>query len=144
MAKVKRIREAISAPPTTEYWQEREATGWKPVAVEWERALTPEETQIGFVEEVPFGLRVADDCIHLQAEPVEEGALVAMLEMIIQDTPILKMADELNLRGYRTRDGKPWTPGMVFDMLPRLIEVGPRVFTTQEWAARRSRLLQAI
>jgi hypothetical protein len=33
---------------------------------------------------------------------------------------------------------------MVFDMLPRLIEVGPRVFTTQEWAARRSRLLQAI
>jgi len=41
--------------------------------------------------------------------------------MLRDDHPgyaILKMADELNLGvAYRTREGKPWTPGMVFDML---------------------------
>jgi hypothetical protein len=29
----------------------------------------------------------------------------------------------------------------VFDMLPRLIEVGPRVFSTQEWVVRRGKLM---
>jgi len=28
----------------------------------------------------------------------------------------------------------------VFQMLPRLIEVGPRIFASQEWQQRRERL----
>jgi hypothetical protein len=29
-------------------------------------------------------------------------------------------------------------------LLPRLIDTGPRVFSSQEWAQRRQRLFQAI
>jgi hypothetical protein len=30
-----------------------------------------------------------------------------------------------------------WTPVSVFQMLPRLIEVGPKIFSTREWQERR-------
>jgi len=46
----------------------------------------------------------------------------------------------LNETGYRTRGGKPWTRVAVFNMMPRLIEVGPRIFNSEEWEQRRLKM----
>ena len=62
----------------------------------------------------------------------------------MQDYPLSRVAVELNQRGRRTRDNTAWTAASVFDLLPRLIDTGPRVFSSQEWAQRRQRLFQAI
>ena len=60
-----------------------------------------------------------------------------MLEMIVQDRRVTEVALELNRRGYTTRNGQPWTPTGVFEMMPRLIEEGARTFSSEEWALRR-------
>jgi hypothetical protein len=70
--------------------------------------------------------------------------LLVMLEQIVLDKPLTEIAEILNQRGYRTRHNLKWTPGTVFDMLPRLIEVGARVFSSEEWAVRRGRLMNAV
>jgi hypothetical protein len=51
-----------------------------------------------------------------------------------------RVADELNRLGYRTRKAVKWTPAAVFDLLPRMIEAGPRIFTKEEWVSRKRRL----
>jgi hypothetical protein len=50
------------------------------------------------------------------------------------------MADALNIREYRTRDGRPWTAASVFKLTPRLIEVAPRILSGTEWEARRKQI----
>ncbi len=92
------------------------------------------------VEETPFGVRVAGDCEHLEENPQEMQFLLTMMELIIQDVSIVKIAEELNRKGYRTRKGSEWGPVAVFNMLPRLIELTPRIFATEEWVERRKRL----
>jgi hypothetical protein len=89
-------------------------------------------------------LRVASDCSRLEEDPQERGVLVQMMELIVQDYSITLVASELNKRGLRTRTGSPWTPVSVFNMLPRLIEVGPHIFSSDDWEARRERLLNMI
>jgi hypothetical protein len=42
----------------------------------------------------------------------------------------------LNEEGYRMRNGQPWNRVAVFRMIPRLIEVGPRFFSSEEWVER--------
>jgi hypothetical protein len=96
------------------------------------------------VEEIPYGLRVASDCSRLEEDPQERDVLVQMMELIVQDYSITLVASELNKRGLRTRTGGPWTPVSVFNMLPRLIEVGPHIFTSDEWEARREHLLKLV
>ena len=141
MANEQRLREAWSGPLTEEHIRARARSGWKVAAIEWVREeplARAEET----VEEIPYGLRVAGDCAHLEEEPGEKQAMLVMLEMIIQDMRLPEVATELNRRGFRTRRGGEWTPVMVFNLLPRLIEVGPRFFSSEEWVARRPRVLQ--
>jgi len=53
------------------------------------------------------------------------------------------IAEELNRRDFRTRAGSMWTPTGVFALLPRLIEIGPRMFRSDEWIARREKILHA-
>jgi Recombinase len=137
---IERIRESISGPLNQAELQTRQAEGWKLVAVEWERErdqpqLAPSEG----AAEVPFGLKVAGDCAHLEEDANEREVLVAMMELTIQDGPYSAIADELNRRGFRTREGVRWTPVSVFQMLPRLIEVGPGIFHSEEWQKRRAR-----
>lgn len=60
------------------------------------------------LEEPPFGLRVADDCFHLEENPTEMQVLHAMIGLIVQDISLPRMAEELNRRGFETREGKPW------------------------------------
>ena len=143
MAQQERIREAFAAPPDPEYLRQREAAGWRMAAVEWVRD-TGAGAGAAPREDVPYGLRVAADCVHLEEDPTEKQALVVMLEMIIQDTRLTQVAAELNRRGFRTRTGREWSPGEVFNLMPRLIEVGPRVFSSEEWVERRPRLLNAV
>ena len=113
-------------------------------AVEWEReseaAVVPEQ----LTEEVPFGLQVGDDCRHLQENIAEKQVLILIMEMIVQDRKLSQIADELNQRRYRTRQGMSWNPATVFNLLPRLIEVGPRIFTSDEWVLRRQHLFKVV
>jgi hypothetical protein len=108
------------------------------VAVEWEHEVEADEKEPPrIIEDVPYGLCVGDDCAHLVENPAETQVLIRMLDCIVQDYPFSKVADELNHSGLRTRNGSKWEAVSVYNMLPRLIQVGPRIFSSEEWQARR-------
>jgi hypothetical protein len=79
MANEDRLREVISGPLEPDYLRQREAAGWRVAAVEWVRGSgeTPEPVAR---EEVPYGLRVGSDCIHLEENASEKQAMLLMLE----------------------------------------------------------------
>ena len=91
-------------------------------------------------EEIPYGLRIASDCRHLEENPAEVSALTVMMEGIVADRRLSAIAEDLNRRGFRGRDGDLWTQVSVFHMLPRLIEFGPRIYGRDEWRERRKQL----
>ena len=147
MAESERVRESLQAPLDATYLKQREQAGWKMVAVEWERAAAaaavpaPEAVEVTeHLEDAPFGLRVAGDCEHLEQNPAEMQFLLSMMELIIQDISLVKVAEELNRKGFRTRNGAEWGPVAVFNMLPRLIELTPTIFNSEEWLERRKHL----
>lgn len=145
MPRVERMREVLSGPLTQPHIEQKFKEGWKAVAVVWEREARTGSTQPSDItQEPPYGLKISEDCLQLEQDIQEKEALLVMLEMIIQDKPLSEIADSLNQRGFRTRHNLHWTPGSVFDMLPRLIEVGPRVFSSEEWVVRRGRLMNAV
>ncbi|HEU4413329.1 MAG TPA: recombinase family protein [Candidatus Angelobacter sp.] len=145
MAKIERIREIVTGSVDMEYVRQKTEAGWKLVAMEWRREIPGDDTkQAVLVEEIPYGLRVALDCSRLEEDPDERIVLVQMMELIVQDYSITLVAAELNKRGLRTRAGGFWTPVSVFNMLPRLIEVGPTIFSSDDWEARRERLLKLV
>lgn len=145
MAKIERIREFVRGPVEPERLKRREEEGWTLVALEWQRQLDGAEERPGEVfEEVSYGLRVAGDCVHLEEDPAEMQALTLMMELIVRDYPLSKVASDLNEKGFRTRQGRLWSPVSVFKMLPRLIEAGPKMFSSEEWALRRERLPWAV
>jgi hypothetical protein len=122
--------------------RQKAEAGWKLVALEWQREIPGEEAEPEMlIQEIPYGLRVSGDCLHLEEEPDEKNALVTMMELIVREDPFTQIAGELNRRGFRTRKGAEWTPVLVFNMLPRLIEVGPRIFSSEEWEDRKKKLL---
>jgi hypothetical protein len=153
MAQSEHIREAVKGPIDAEYIRRRQAQGWRLVAVEWEveweRESEPSRegsaapaagaTRLN-LEETPFGFQVAPDSRLLEENPPEMEFLLSMMELIIQDISLSKVAEELNRKGFRTRKGVEWGPVAVFNMLPRLIELTPRIFASAEWTQRRKRL----
>ncbi len=145
MAKVERIREMVTGSVDLEYVRQKTEAGWKLVAMEWRREIAGDETeQPIIVEDIPFGLRISVDCSRLEEDPQERAVLVQMMDLIVQDFSITLTASELNKRGLRTRTGGFWTPVSVFKMLPRLIDVGPHIFSSDDWEARRERLLKMV
>ena len=138
--KQERVRDFLSAAPSADYFREKTGQGWRLVAVEWERGadLAPA------TEDVPFGLRVASDCRRLEESPDEMQVLLLMMETIVQDGPLSQAARTINERGFRTRSGESWTPQALFYLLPRLIEVGPRLSTSEEWVERRKHLFRVV
>ena len=141
MARVERIREMVTGPLSPEYVRQRTEAGWEIVAVEWQRRAEGEEPERAHGEEVvPYGSRVAADCAHLEDNPSEMDALTLILELIVQDRSLSNMAETLNQQGFRTRDGSKWSMVTVYKMLPRLIEVSPRIFETEAWVERRKRI----
>ncbi len=147
MAQFERVREAVAGKFDAEKAAAREREGWRLVAVEWERGDAAEAPQTGTprrsaegLEPVPYGARVADDCRRLEDDADEMQFLLALMELIIQDISISKVAEELNRKGFRTRGGTDWGPVAVFNLLPRLIELTPKIFASQEWVERRRKL----
>jgi hypothetical protein len=127
------------------YLSKMHDAGWTLVALEWEREIesssVPEPSDEGIPsEEIPFGLRIASDCHHLEDDPLETQTLKFLAELIVQDVSFTSMADALNVRDYHTRDGRPWTAAAVFRLIPRLIDVAPRILSGAEWDSRRKQL----
>ncbi|HUL17198.1 MAG TPA: hypothetical protein VLV88_14470 [Terriglobales bacterium] len=145
MKKVDRIREKITILPTAQYISKMHDAGWTLVALEWEREIEvsgePLPAQAdSAADEIPFGLRIASDCRHLEEDPLEMQTLKFLTEMIVQDVSFRSMADALNARDYHSRDGRLWNAARVFKLMPRLVEVAPRVLSTAEWESHKEQL----
>ncbi len=145
MAKKERVWEPLSGLPTLEYLMQRMQNGWRPAAIEWERDIVapgpPEEI---YAEEIPYGLQVSPDCTGLVENPSEREIITVALDMIVEDCPLSRVSAELNARGFKTRAGTPWAPSDLFSLLPRMIQVGPRLFTSDQWVNRRQRLPKVV
>jgi hypothetical protein len=141
MAHFERIRDVISGPFSPEVMRQRTAAGWQLVSLEWRRELPESESPStgAFAEDIPYGLRISDDCQRLEIDPNENRVLMIMMELLVQDFPYSSIVSDLNEKGLRMRDGRPWNRVAVFNMTPRLIEVGPRMFSTDEWTRVRQR-----
>jgi hypothetical protein len=136
-----RVREVLSGPLSQDYVSQKAQEGWKLSALEWEREVEDKPAE-GLRQDVPYGLRISPDSTRLEENTSEKQALILMMDLIVQDCPLSQVAEELNRKGFHTRSGANWSPGAVFDMLPRLIEVGPRIFSSSEWAARTRHLFR--
>jgi hypothetical protein len=145
MAHFERVRDVFSGPFSQSLMQQRMAAGWQLVSIEWRRELPGGEapSEGAFNEEIPYGLRISDDCQRLEFDPRERMVLTQMMDGVVQDFPFSSIASDLNEKGFRTREGKQWNQVSVFKMIPRLIEIGPSLFSTEEWAARRNRVRMA-
>jgi hypothetical protein len=129
MPKIERVREVLSRPFDEEYFRAKLKQGWRLVAVHWEREVEGEASEKPqWIEEVPYGLRVADDCVHLEEDPGERRAMELMLKLLSSDKSMSQIAQDLNEHGFRTRSGSLWTQTAVFNMLPRLIEAAPHIW----------------
>jgi len=142
--KKERSREVFGELPSPEYWSRKAKDGWRLVAAEWERDAEAVGTSAAWVEEVPYGMKVAEDSLHLAENPPEKEALILMLEMIVADKPLSEVAEWMNNRGFRTRSGTKWTQVDIFNLLPRLVEVASRVYPTQDWSERREKLFRLV
>ena len=141
MAYFERMRDAVSGPFSPEIIQRRMASGWQMVSIEWRRELPDAESPAEgvFDEDIPYGLRISDDCSRLEPDPAEHQVLMLMMELLVQDFSYSSIVSDLNEKGFRQRDCRPWSRIAVFNMIPRLIEVGPRFFSSEEWEKRRKR-----
>jgi hypothetical protein len=88
--------------------------------------------------ELPYGMRVASDCHHIEEDPDETEVLRIVMRMVTQDRPLSKITDELNQRGHRTRAGNHWTMSDVFRLMPVLVDSGPRIFADAAWTSART------
>lgn len=152
MSNSERIHEACNGSLDPNYVRERQEAGWRLVGVEWERQPTAQNISIQgegagtrsaratAPEDTPFGSRVVPEGSHIEEDPEEMQFLLSVMELIIQDISITKVAEELNRRGFHTRSGNPWGPVAIFNLLPRLVELTPRIFRSEEWVERRKRL----
>src|SRR5947207_11983178 len=139
MAYFERVRDVVSGPFSPDVIQQRMSAGWQMVSIEWRRELPDSEAppEGAFAEDIPFGLRISMDCKRLEVDEAENKVLLMMMDLLAQDFSYSAIVSTLNESGYRTRGGKPWTRVAVFNMMPRLIEVGTRILTSEEWEQRR-------
>jgi hypothetical protein len=144
MAYFERMRDVISGPFSPEVIERRTAAGWQLVSIEWRRELPDSEApqEPAYAESIPYGLRISDDCKRLEVDPHENRILLLMMDLLAQDFSYSAIVSDLNEKGFRTREGQPWSRVAVFNMMPRLIEAGPRLFASDEWERRRSKFAQ--
>jgi hypothetical protein len=144
MAYFERMRDVISGPFSPEVIERRTAAGWQLVSIEWRRELPDSEApqEPAYAESIPYGLRISDDCKRLEVDPYENQTLLLMMDLLAQDFSYSAIVSDLNEKGFRTREGQPWSRVAVFNMMPRLIEAGPRLFASDEWERRRSKFAQ--
>ncbi len=131
------VRDLVDETPPADLIEKRSAEGWKLIALEWERPSQTDSSAVLKTTEIPYGLRVADDCHSLEESPTEVEVLKTMLEMFVEDRSFGEVAETLNEQGYRDRAGHEWTQVSIFQLVPRLVEVGPDVFGSEEWSKTR-------
>lgn len=137
------IRDVVTGELTLDYFMKRSAEGWKLASVEWVRESNKTEPAATLPRvltdwaNLPYGLQVAQDGLHLEENPLETTVLLLILEQIVKEKRIQEIAWQLNIQGYSTRDGRAWNASDVFDMLPRLIEAGPSLLKSAVWQQRR-------
>jgi hypothetical protein len=139
---IERLRERMNVLPTTEQVEKRRVEGWRLAVIEWERETGREAPQGR--RPIPYGLRISPDCQHLEIDSGEREVVATIIAMIAGDHPLSRIASELNRRGFRTRTGAEWTQLQIFQMLPRIIELGPEILSGQEWSESKRRLLAAV
>jgi hypothetical protein len=145
MPRKERIREAVASLANPNYLTERAAAGWRMSAIEWERDIPDEVAETpAWSEDIPYGMQVSGDGARLIENPSETEIVILALDMIVEDCPLSQVSSEMNRRGYRMRDGKVWTPTALFTLLPRMIQMGPRVFSSEQWMSRRQKLPRVV
>ena len=146
MAYFERVRDVVSGPFSPDVIQQRMSAGWQMVSIEWRRELPDSEAppEGAFSEDIPYGLRISTDCKRLEVDEPENKVLLMMMDLLAQDFSYSAIVSTLNESGYRTRGGKPWSRVAVFNMMPRLIEVGPRIFNSDEWEKRRLKFAKRV
>jgi hypothetical protein len=142
MKEIERWREPVTALPTAETLEKKHKEGWRLAAIEWERAGVREAPEGR--RPIPYGLRISTDCQHLEVDPAEREVVATIIAMIAGDHPLSRIAADLNGRGFRTRRGSEWTQLKIFQMLPRVIELGPEILSQREWSESKKRLLAAV
>ncbi len=142
MREVERFREPVTALPTQDAVESKRKEGWRLSAIEWEREGAREAPEGR--RPIPYGLRISTDCQHLEVNPAEKDVVKTIIAMIAGDHPLSKIALELNQRGSRTRSGAEWTQLKIFQMLPRVIELGPEILSQREWSESKKRLLAEV
>jgi hypothetical protein len=138
-----RSRDLIAGQLTLDYFMKKAAEGWTLAAVEWVREVPdtvsdrkPVEVSV-LSENIPYGLRISEDGMNLERNPLEMTVLLLILEEIVKEKRITEIAADLNVHGLKTRKGSPWSASAVFELLPRLIEMGPALLKSPEWLERR-------
>ena len=139
MPSIERKHEVLAERLDDELLRVKARDGWRPISVVWERTV---EGEAGPTEPqaIPFGLRVAGDCQTLEPDVDEVRTMLYMLKGVVEDRPFGQIATELNDAGHRTRTGVEWNQTRVFHMLPRLIEVAPNIFNSDDWRATKPQL----
>ncbi len=141
------IRDSITGELTLDYFVKRAAQGWKVASIDWVREA---EEEVARVEPppilgdkrpaaLPYGLQVSPASAGVEENTLEAAVLVSILEQIIQEKRVTEIAAILNAQGHRTREGWPWSASAVFELLPRLVEVGPGLLKNPAWQQRRAR-----
>ncbi len=89
MAYFERVRDVVSGPYSPDIIQQRMAAGWQMVSIEWRRELPDSEAppEGGFGEDIPYGLRISDDCQRLEVHPTENQALMLMMDLLARTSP---------------------------------------------------------
>jgi len=136
MPSIERKHEVLSERLDDELLRVKARDGWRPISVVTVEAEVAEAEP----QAVPFGLRVAGDCQGLEPDVDEIRTMLYMLKGVVEDRPFGQIARELNAAGLGTRTGEEWNQTSVFHMLPRLIEVAPNIFNSDDWRATKPHL----
>lgn len=133
MPHVTRQTETLDRPLTADDLERRRHRGWRAVSVVWERDADSERSAPR--TEVPYGLRVAQDAKHLEADPEEMEVLRLVLAGVVRDRPLGEIAADLASRGLARRDGGRFTQSDLFELLPRVVDEAPSIYASDEWRA---------
>ncbi len=105
MAYFERTRDILNGPLTNDLLRQRADAGWQVASIEWRRELPGNAPIESRVEDIPYGLRISEDCLRLEIDPEENHILMQMMELLVQDFPFTSVASDLNEKGaYRTKE----------------------------------------
>jgi hypothetical protein len=138
LAAREKIREHRSDLPTPQEVESRQKDGWRLTAVEWDRGLGDRSSEDASIQqEIPYGLRISRDGLHLAEDAEEIAVLRQILSGLVDDRALSEIAEDLHNRGSRTRRGQPWKQVDLFELLPRIVEAGADILRSEAWSQER-------